>query len=155
MTHVCHIIPYHPCLVYLPTWMVDFYGFSVGKYTTVWTCFFMRQLSKTKRISWYFFLHQLCWTSLVPCHEWFFFADAKPWPDVRWRIAWCHRRSGLLGLLSWSSGNVFFTQSVTRANHCCNYGQHQKKKTWRNMCGKLLLICGVCESGWCGLREIL
>ena len=24
--------PYHPCMVYLPTWMVDFHGFHVGKY---------------------------------------------------------------------------------------------------------------------------
>ena len=26
--------PYHPCMVYLPTWMVDFYGINVGRYTS-------------------------------------------------------------------------------------------------------------------------
>ena len=30
-TYYC---PYHPCMVYLPTWMVDVYGFHVGKYTS-------------------------------------------------------------------------------------------------------------------------
>ncbi len=25
--------PYHPCMVYLPTWLVDFYGKCYGKYT--------------------------------------------------------------------------------------------------------------------------
>ena len=28
------IHPYHPCVVYLPTWMVDFYGKCIGKYTS-------------------------------------------------------------------------------------------------------------------------
>ncbi len=38
-----HTIHVYPCMVYLPTWKVDFYGFQLGKYTSPmdasWKCF--------------------------------------------------------------------------------------------------------------------
>ena len=60
----------HGTIVYLPTWMVDFYGFHVGKYTIVpwivWDIKYPKYLNSSQELTWVVYLQSQS-TTMARC----------------------------------------------------------------------------------------